>query len=150
MRITYALEIILVFLLPGIKLFRLSDYRVQFVVYFAYINLQVSFAFLMATFFSNCRTASGMLLLECLHFCVLHMVLATCQLPLYVTISCSDWISLHNWFCLFRRIFIQAYFWRYVPLKSVPKLLLPILCLSLLWYIISVRLYLSLWSLILN
>ncbi|XP_008645657.1 ABC transporter A family member 8 isoform X3 [Zea mays] len=42
----------------GIKLFRLSDYRVQFVVYFAYINLQVSFAFLMATFFSNCRTAS--------------------------------------------------------------------------------------------
>jgi len=66
----FALEIILVFLLPGIKLFILSDYRVQFVVYFAYINLQISFAFLIATYFSKVRTASGMLLLECLHFCL--------------------------------------------------------------------------------
>ncbi|WVZ77359.1 hypothetical protein U9M48_025237 [Paspalum notatum var. saurae] len=45
--------------LVRIKLFKLSDYRVQFVVYFAYINLQISFAFLMATYFSNVRTASG-------------------------------------------------------------------------------------------
>ncbi|KAJ1278486.1 hypothetical protein BS78_04G083300 [Paspalum vaginatum] len=44
--------------LVGIKLFKLSDYMVQFVVYFAYINLQISFAFLMATNFSNVRTAS--------------------------------------------------------------------------------------------
>ncbi|CAD6251448.1 unnamed protein product [Miscanthus lutarioriparius] len=42
----------------GIKLFILSDYRVQFVVYFAYINLQISFAFLIATYFSKVRTAS--------------------------------------------------------------------------------------------
>ncbi|KAF8691503.1 hypothetical protein HU200_040649 [Digitaria exilis] len=42
----------------GIKLFTLNDYRVQFVVYFAYMNLQISFAFLMATYFSNVRTAS--------------------------------------------------------------------------------------------
>ncbi|CAL5059515.1 unnamed protein product [Urochloa decumbens] len=42
----------------GIKLFKLSDYKVQFTVYFAYMNLQISFAFLMATYFSNVRTAS--------------------------------------------------------------------------------------------
>ncbi|KAG0532309.1 hypothetical protein BDA96_04G097300 [Sorghum bicolor] len=43
----------------GIKLFILSDYRVQFVIYFTYINLQISFAFLMATYFSKVGTASG-------------------------------------------------------------------------------------------
>ncbi|CAN6237535.1 unnamed protein product [Urochloa humidicola] len=42
----------------GIMLFKLSDYKVQFTVYFAYMNLQISFAFLMATYFSNVRTAS--------------------------------------------------------------------------------------------
>ncbi|KXG29779.1 hypothetical protein SORBI_3004G089400 [Sorghum bicolor] len=42
----------------GIKLFILSDYRVQFVIYFTYINLQISFAFLMATYFSKVGTAS--------------------------------------------------------------------------------------------
>ncbi|KAL6630054.1 hypothetical protein ACP70R_029819 [Stipagrostis hirtigluma subsp. patula] len=41
-----------------IKLFRLNDYRVQCVIYFAYINLQISFAFLMATYFSTVRTAT--------------------------------------------------------------------------------------------
>ncbi|PVH65818.1 hypothetical protein PAHAL_1G084400 [Panicum hallii] len=42
----------------GIMLFKMSEYRVQFLVYFAYMNLQISFAFLMATYFSNVRTAS--------------------------------------------------------------------------------------------
>ncbi|CAN6243560.1 unnamed protein product [Urochloa humidicola] len=42
----------------GIKLFKLNDYKVQFMVYFAYMNLQISFAFLMATYFSNVRTTS--------------------------------------------------------------------------------------------
>ncbi|TKW37305.1 hypothetical protein SEVIR_1G038400v4 [Setaria viridis] len=42
----------------GIMLFKLSDYKALFVVYFAYMNLQISFAFLMATYFSNVRTAS--------------------------------------------------------------------------------------------
>ena len=47
----------------------MSEFRVQFLVYFAYMNLQISFAFLMATYFSNVRTASGMLLLKCSHSC---------------------------------------------------------------------------------
>ncbi|TVT99243.1 hypothetical protein EJB05_55419 [Eragrostis curvula] len=41
-----------------LKLFQLNNYRVQFMIYFAYINMQISFAFLMATFFSNVRTAA--------------------------------------------------------------------------------------------
>ncbi|KAL6888887.1 hypothetical protein ACP4OV_009913 [Aristida adscensionis] len=42
----------------GIKLFKLNDYRVQCVIYFTYINLQISFSFLMATYYSNVRTAT--------------------------------------------------------------------------------------------
>jgi hypothetical protein len=34
-------------------------------MYFAFMNLQISFAFLVATYFSNVRIATGMLLLDC-------------------------------------------------------------------------------------
>ncbi|XBI46435.1 hypothetical protein VPH35_110686 [Triticum aestivum] len=42
----------------GFTFFRLNSYGVQFVFYFAYMSLQISFAFLMATWFSNVRTAA--------------------------------------------------------------------------------------------
>ncbi|GJM90586.1 hypothetical protein PR202_ga06884 [Eleusine coracana subsp. coracana] len=54
------LPFVWIIMLPfsDLKLFRLNDYRVQFVVYFAYINLQISFAFLVATYFSDVRIAT--------------------------------------------------------------------------------------------
>ncbi|XP_015688864.2 ABC transporter A family member 10-like [Oryza brachyantha] len=42
----------------GLRFFRLNDYSLQFVYYSAYMNLQISFAFLMATCFSSVRTAT--------------------------------------------------------------------------------------------
>ncbi|KAF7078902.1 hypothetical protein CFC21_083251 [Triticum aestivum] len=42
----------------GFTFFRLNSYGVQFVFYLAYMSLQISFAFLMATCFSNVRTAA--------------------------------------------------------------------------------------------
>ncbi|XP_062217620.1 ABC transporter A family member 8-like [Phragmites australis] len=42
----------------GIKLFQSNNYSVQFLIYFTYINMQISFAFLMSTFFSNVKTAT--------------------------------------------------------------------------------------------
>ncbi|CAM0946013.1 unnamed protein product [Alopecurus aequalis] len=42
----------------GISFFRLNNYGLQFMFYFAYMNLQISFAFFMATCFSNVRTAT--------------------------------------------------------------------------------------------
>ncbi|ERN03835.1 ABC transporter A family member 7 [Amborella trichopoda] len=42
----------------GLKFFTLNSYGIQFVFYFIYINLQISFAFLVATIFSNAKTAT--------------------------------------------------------------------------------------------
>ncbi|KAL5064774.1 hypothetical protein RYX36_026511 [Vicia faba] len=42
----------------GLKFFYLNDYSIQFVFYFIYINLQISLAFLLSSFFSNVRTAT--------------------------------------------------------------------------------------------
>ncbi|XP_010242394.1 PREDICTED: ABC transporter A family member 7-like [Nelumbo nucifera] len=44
--------------LIGLKFFTLNDYSIQFVFYFIYINLQISLAFLVATFFSKVKTAA--------------------------------------------------------------------------------------------
>ncbi|KAE9601962.1 putative sulfate-transporting ATPase [Lupinus albus] len=44
--------------LLGLNFFRLNDYSVQFVFYFIYINLQISVAFLVASMFSNVKTAT--------------------------------------------------------------------------------------------
>ncbi|XP_042506376.1 ABC transporter A family member 7-like isoform X2 [Macadamia integrifolia] len=45
--------------LVGLNTFTMNDYSIQFVFYFIYINLQVSFAFLAATVFSNVKTATA-------------------------------------------------------------------------------------------
>ncbi|XP_073219980.1 ABC transporter A family member 7-like isoform X2 [Cicer arietinum] len=42
----------------GLKFFTLNDYSIQFVFYFIYVNLQISLAFLLASFFSNVKTAT--------------------------------------------------------------------------------------------
>ncbi|KAK7281816.1 hypothetical protein RIF29_10113 [Crotalaria pallida] len=42
----------------GLKFFTMNDYSIQFVFYFIYINLQISVAFLLASIFSNVKTAS--------------------------------------------------------------------------------------------
>lgn len=42
----------------GLKFFTMNDYSIQFVLYFIYINLQISVAFLVATMFSNVKTAA--------------------------------------------------------------------------------------------
>ncbi|KAL8225644.1 hypothetical protein R6Q57_018201 [Mikania cordata] len=42
----------------GLKFFTLNDYSIQFIFYFIYVNLQISMAFLVATFFSNVKTVA--------------------------------------------------------------------------------------------
>ncbi|KAK7304601.1 hypothetical protein VNO77_42484 [Canavalia gladiata] len=42
----------------GLKFFTMNDYSIQFVFYFIYINLQISLAFLLASMFSNVKTAT--------------------------------------------------------------------------------------------
>ncbi|XP_050871002.1 ABC transporter A family member 6 [Lathyrus oleraceus] len=42
----------------GLKFFTLNDYSIQFVFYFIYINLQITLAFLLASFFSSVKTAT--------------------------------------------------------------------------------------------
>lgn len=54
----YVLSFMLFGSVLGLSIFRLNNFGVQFVFYFAYMNLQISFAFLMATCFSNVRTAT--------------------------------------------------------------------------------------------
>ncbi|KAJ4769649.1 Abc transporter a family member 7 [Rhynchospora pubera] len=44
--------------LIGLNFFRLNDYSIQAVFFFLYINLQIAFAFLVACFFSNVKTAT--------------------------------------------------------------------------------------------
>ncbi|XP_028123035.1 ABC transporter A family member 7-like isoform X3 [Camellia sinensis] len=43
----------------GLKFFTLNEYSIQFVFYFIYINLQISLAFLIASVFSNVKTAAA-------------------------------------------------------------------------------------------
>ncbi|RDX64090.1 ABC transporter A family member 8 [Mucuna pruriens] len=42
----------------GLKFFTMNDYSIQFVFFFIYINLQISLAFLLASLFSNVKTAT--------------------------------------------------------------------------------------------
>ena len=114
---------LLVFLFPGIKLFASNSYVLQFIIYFTYMNLQISSAFLMTSYFTTVTTATGMLLLELLYFFFVQMVVTKYLLSLHGTAWCSDRISLHNWIWLCRRIFVQAFCWRYLCLKSVLNLL---------------------------
>ncbi|XP_062223734.1 ABC transporter A family member 8-like [Phragmites australis] len=54
----YVLSFILFGSVLGLRFFRQNNYGIQFVFYFTYMNLQISFAFLMATSFSSVRTAT--------------------------------------------------------------------------------------------
>ncbi|MED6111649.1 hypothetical protein PIB30_054151 [Stylosanthes scabra] len=54
----YMLCFVLVGALFGFRFFRLNDYGIQFVFYFTYVNLQIALAFLVATLFSNVKTAT--------------------------------------------------------------------------------------------
>jgi hypothetical protein len=45
--------------LAGLVIFRLNSYIIQCLFYFVCINLQIVLAFLLATFFSSVKTASG-------------------------------------------------------------------------------------------
>ncbi|CAL0319926.1 unnamed protein product [Lupinus luteus] len=42
----------------GLKFFTMNDYTIQLVFYFIYINLQISWAFLLSSIFSNVKTAT--------------------------------------------------------------------------------------------
>ncbi|KAL6973345.1 Phospholipid-transporting ATPase abca7, variant 2 [Sarracenia purpurea var. burkii] len=55
---TYMLCFVIFGSVIGLKFFTLNDYSIQFVFYFIYINLQISVAFLIATNFSNVKTAA--------------------------------------------------------------------------------------------
>ncbi|XAR60348.1 hypothetical protein NMG60_11033680 [Bertholletia excelsa] len=46
----------------GLKYFILNDYNIQLVFHFLYIKLQISLAFLLASIFSNVKTAAGYIL----------------------------------------------------------------------------------------
>ena len=43
----------------GLRYFRLNDYSVQFIFYFIFVNLQISFAFLASSIFSKVKTVTG-------------------------------------------------------------------------------------------
>ncbi|PIA64028.1 hypothetical protein AQUCO_00201373v1 [Aquilegia coerulea] len=60
MSFTYVLCLVVFGSAIGLKFFRMNDFSVQFVFYFVYINLQIAFAFLMATSFSNVKTVTVM------------------------------------------------------------------------------------------
>jgi len=51
----------------GIKFFTLNDYSIQFLFYFIYLNLQISMAFLLSSFLSDVKTATGLFLLPVVH-----------------------------------------------------------------------------------
>ena len=119
----------------------MSEYRVQFLVYFAYMNLQISFAFLMATYFSYVRTASGMLLLKCSHSCFVrwfqqiiyfHYVKLFCAVTGYLFTIGSGYLAEY----LFRPIFED------MSLSSLcPNIPIIWLCLLLI-YLIPLLLFL--------
>jgi len=46
----------------GLKFFTMNDYSIQFMFYFIYVNLQISMAFLLASLFSNVKTATGLMI----------------------------------------------------------------------------------------
>ncbi|KAJ1278485.1 hypothetical protein BS78_04G083200, partial [Paspalum vaginatum] len=55
----YVLLLVIFGSIVGIKLFSANSYMLQFIIYFTYVNLQISFAFLMTSRFSTVTTATG-------------------------------------------------------------------------------------------
>lgn len=43
----------------GLNFFRVNNYGIQIVFFFVYINLQIAFAFFVASFFSSVKIATG-------------------------------------------------------------------------------------------
>ncbi|XP_047149989.1 ABC transporter A family member 7-like isoform X2 [Vigna umbellata] len=56
--IVYMLCFVIFGSLVGLNFFTMNDYSIQFVFYFIYINLQIALAFLLASVFSNVKTAT--------------------------------------------------------------------------------------------
>ncbi|XP_022681997.1 ABC transporter A family member 8 [Setaria italica] len=54
----YMLLLVIFGSIVGVKLFASNSYVLQFIVYFTYMNLQISFAFLMTSFFTTVSTAT--------------------------------------------------------------------------------------------
>lgn len=44
----------------GLSIFKLNSYSIQFVFYFMYMNVQITFGFLVAAFFSDVKTAASL------------------------------------------------------------------------------------------
>ncbi|XP_068464668.1 ABC transporter A family member 7-like isoform X1 [Phaseolus vulgaris] len=54
----FPFSLMLLTLFSGLKFFTINEYSIQFVFYFIYINLQIALAFLVASMFSNVKTAT--------------------------------------------------------------------------------------------
>lgn len=62
------LLIVLLDVVAGLAFFTKNDYSIQFVFYFLYINMIISFASLVSSIFRDAKTATGMSMsIECLH-----------------------------------------------------------------------------------
>ena len=71
----FSFSLILLTLFSGLKIFTINDYSIQFVFYFIYINLQIALAFLVASIFSNVKTATGLMIATFLLFIIMGVLL---------------------------------------------------------------------------
>jgi len=102
----------------GLKFFTLNDYSIQFVFYFIYVNLQISTAFLLSSFFSNVKTATGLFLLEvvhnngCISIFFSQISLLTCVFDI-----CSNCIYRHLWYRAIILLSFPIFCWSYIISK---------------------------------
>jgi len=82
----------------GLRYFRLNDYSVQFIFYFIFVNLQISFAFLASSIFSKVKTATGtnITFLESSHEYVIYQRLHDKKKSAY-NCSCCLYIGVCKW-----------------------------------------------------
>ena len=71
----FSFSLILLTLFSGLKIFTINDYSIQFVFYFIYINLQIALAFMVASIFSNVKTATGLMIATFLLFIIMGVLL---------------------------------------------------------------------------
>jgi len=90
----------------GLKFFTLNDYSIQFVFYFIYINLQISTAFLLSSFFSNVKTGTGLFLLQVVHnnWCV-NIVFSQISLLMFLIFAVTAYIGVFGTGLLGRFLF---------------------------------------------
>jgi len=65
----FPFSLMLLTLFSGLKFFTINEYSIQFVFYFIYINLQIALAFLVASMFSNVKTATGFIIATFISLC---------------------------------------------------------------------------------